>query len=198
VLFFEVPNALFTLERLGIWDIIYEHCSYFTPSSLQRVFELAGFEVRAINQVYDGQFLTIEAQPAFGSAAPVASRVSSSVVESVARFDAEYRAKAALWRERLHEIERRGTRAVVWGAGSKGVTFLNVMSVTRDVVPYAVDLNPRKCGRFVAGTGQAIVMPSFLSKSYRPQVVIIMNDVYKKEIAEALKNAKLAVQLFAA
>jgi SAM-dependent methyltransferase len=120
VLFFEVPNALFTLERLGIWDIIYEHCSYFTPSSLQRVFELAGFEVRAINQVYDGQFLTIEAQPAFGSAAPVASRVSSSVVESVARFDAEYRAKAALWRERLHEIERRGTRAVVWGAGSKG------------------------------------------------------------------------------
>jgi hypothetical protein len=59
-------------------------------------------------------------------------------------------------------------------------------------------LNPRKCGRFVAGTGQAIVMPSFLSKSYRPQVVIIMNDVYKKEIAEALKNAKLAVQLFAA
>ena len=28
VVFFEVPNALWTLQRGGIWDVIYEHCSY--------------------------------------------------------------------------------------------------------------------------------------------------------------------------
>ena len=32
VVFFEVPNGLFTLDRLGIWDIIHEHVSYFMPS----------------------------------------------------------------------------------------------------------------------------------------------------------------------
>lgn len=30
MVFFEVPDALFTLRDLGIWDIIYEHCSYFS------------------------------------------------------------------------------------------------------------------------------------------------------------------------
>ena len=42
VVFFEVPNGLFTLDRLGIWDIIHEHVSYFTPSSLVRAFQRRG------------------------------------------------------------------------------------------------------------------------------------------------------------
>ncbi len=40
--FFEVPNGLYPLRDGGIWDIIYEHCSYFTPNSLARVFRVTG------------------------------------------------------------------------------------------------------------------------------------------------------------
>ena len=39
--FFEVPNGLWTLRDLGIWDIIYEHCSYFTSPSLAHLFTRA-------------------------------------------------------------------------------------------------------------------------------------------------------------
>jgi SAM-dependent methyltransferase len=59
--FFEVPNGLFALERLGIWDIIYEHVSYFTPSSLVRAFHDAGFMVCEANTGFNDQYLSLEA-----------------------------------------------------------------------------------------------------------------------------------------
>jgi hypothetical protein len=64
VVYFEVPNALFTLRDLGIWDIIYEHCSYFCSHSLTRLFTRSGFKVNHIAEQFDGQFLGIEAFPA--------------------------------------------------------------------------------------------------------------------------------------
>jgi 2-polyprenyl-3-methyl-5-hydroxy-6-metoxy-1,4-benzoquinol methylase len=45
VFYFEAPNTLYMLRDLGIWDLIYEHVSYFTPISLRASFEIAGFEV---------------------------------------------------------------------------------------------------------------------------------------------------------
>ena len=58
---FEVPNGLFTLDRLGIWDIIHEHVSYFTPSSLVRAFHSAGFTVCCTEAAFDDQYLWLEA-----------------------------------------------------------------------------------------------------------------------------------------
>jgi 2-polyprenyl-3-methyl-5-hydroxy-6-metoxy-1,4-benzoquinol methylase len=61
VVFFEVPNALFILDRLSIWDITYEHVSYFTPSSLTRAFHDAGFTVRYADSGFEDQYLWVEA-----------------------------------------------------------------------------------------------------------------------------------------
>jgi len=61
--FFEVPNGLYSFHDLGIWDIIYEHCSYFTERSLTTLFRNAGFRVLDTGLEYDNQFLWIEASP---------------------------------------------------------------------------------------------------------------------------------------
>jgi hypothetical protein len=61
--FFEVPNGLYSFLDLGIWDLIYEHVSYFTESSLTTVFRNAGFQVLNTGVEYDNQFLWIEAAP---------------------------------------------------------------------------------------------------------------------------------------
>ena len=79
----------------------------------------------------------------------------------------------------------QGQRAVVWGAGSKGVTFMNALKA-QDVIEYAIDINPRKKGMFVSGSGQEIVPPEFL-QSYRPEFIIIMNPNYEKEIGGQLE-----------
>ncbi len=48
-------------------------------------------------------------------------------------------------------------------------------------VAHAVDINPRKQGMFVTGTGQEIVAPEDLM-DIQPDVVMVMNPIYIDEI----------------
>ena len=60
VLYFEVPNAEWLLESNSIWDVIYEHVTYWTPVSLRAALEAAGFEVLNISTGFDDQYLMAE------------------------------------------------------------------------------------------------------------------------------------------
>jgi FlaA1/EpsC-like NDP-sugar epimerase len=95
-----------------------------------------------------------------------------------------------VWRSSLERLTKGGRRIVVWGAGSKGVTFLNTLQDT-NTIGYVVDINPQKQGRFVAGTGQQIVSPEFL-QLYQPDVIIVMNVIYQKEIQEVTDKLGLS------
>ena len=66
IVFFEVPNVMFTLKDLGVWDLIYEHCGYFSISSLTHLFETCGFKVVRIKEMFGGQFLCSESIPLKG------------------------------------------------------------------------------------------------------------------------------------
>ena len=68
----------------------------------------------------------------------------------------------------------------MWGAGAKATTFLNLLRPV--AVDYVVDVNPRKHGKYVIGTGQRIVPPEFL-REYLADEIICMNPNYLDEIA---------------
>jgi 2-polyprenyl-3-methyl-5-hydroxy-6-metoxy-1,4-benzoquinol methylase len=191
IVFFEVPNAFFTLRDKGIWDIIYEHCSYFTVHSLAEIFRFAGFNPIAISEQYEGQFITIEARPSVVSdkAAVPDMEISSLLAE----FYEMYRGKVGFWSRLIHDQARRKLRTVVWGAGSKGITFLNTLNISHDLLEYVVDVNPRKQGCFISGTGQQIVSPVFL-KQYDPHAIILMNPVYQNEIGRTLQRMNLPAE----
>ncbi|HRX87345.1 MAG TPA: class I SAM-dependent methyltransferase [Phycisphaerae bacterium] len=194
IVFFEVPNGLYTLRELGIWDLIYEHCTYFVPESLHWCFTQAGFEVLDLQEVFDGQFLTIEVQPAAADGAVDAP--APRTAEHVRAFAAAYREKVAAWGERIADLRAAGRKAVVWGSGSKGVTFLNVIR-PEGVIDRVVDINPRKQGKFVAGTGQPIVAPATLPAD-PPDVVVVMNAIYLDEIRATLAGLGIAAEVIAA
>ena len=193
VTFFEVPNMAFTLRQHAIWDIIYEHCSYFTPQSLRHVFTRNGFRPLDMRETFGQQFLTIEAEPV--STALTAPDLTD-LIAAVAAFAQHYRQKVAHWQQALAKIKKTGKTAVVWGAGSKGVSFLNTLP-TQDVIRTVIDINPRKHGMFVAGAGQQIVPPSFL-KTAPPDIVILMNPNYQQEIGQTLHNLNLHPQIMVA
>jgi 2-polyprenyl-3-methyl-5-hydroxy-6-metoxy-1,4-benzoquinol methylase len=186
VVFFEVPNSLWTLRQMGIWDIIYEHCSYFSPISLAHVFRKNGFQVLAVNEVFGGQFLTIEAIPDDKPDFPELRAELTALRADAEAFAANYREKHQMWHDMLGKLAAEGNRGVVWGAGSKGVTFLNALPDSESI-DYIVDINPRKQGKFVAGTGQRIIAPEYLRKS-EPDFVIIMNANYREEIGGMLRD----------
>lgn len=197
VVFFEVPNSLWTIREGGIWDIIYEHCSYFSPLSLAHLFRAHGFRVLAVNEVFGGQFLTIEATPADGDVdAPDASADLAALAADAHSFAENYRAKQEDWQVKLRSLADAGLRGVVWGAGSKGVTFLNAMDAGEEIVA-VVDINPRKQGKYVAGTGQRIVSPAELSR-LKPDFVIIMNANYHDEIRRMLGEVGVDAEILVA
>ena len=192
VLYFEVPNALYNIQHLGIWDIIYEHCTYFTSESLANLFLRAGFEPIEIAERYEGQFLTIEARPAKDDSYPAKDHqwVVPNMQQLINNFQNVYRQKVDSWKNTLAELENQNSRTVIWGAGSKGITFANTMNISHKQIEHFVDVNPRKLGKFVPGTAQTIVDPDFL-KDYCPQTIIIINPIYQSEIKEDVKKLGL-------
>ena len=198
MVFFEVPNAIFTLRDLAVWDVIYEHCSYFTPVSLGELFERAGFEPLTISEEYEGQFIVIEARIRKGEPEPDDEvKFLPDVATLCANFSSAYRSKADYWADRLETLRAENSHTALWGAGSKGVTFLNALHVTHDTVAAVVDINPRKTGRFIPGTGQEVISPEFLPLD-PPDTVIVMNPVYEEEIRSMLAELCIKAQVLIA
>ena len=192
---FEVPNVMFMLRDLSIWDIIYEHCSYFSRRSLARLFNSCGFEVFNVMEAFEGQFLCIEALLGKDFADPGENYLDDpdGVSARVAAFSDRYWHKIGSWQTNLKRIEGNGQRAVIWGAGSKGVTFLNALGV-QDEISHIVDINPNKHGKYVPGTGQRVVAPKFL-REYQPDIVIVMNRIYSNEIKKMVNSIGIAPEI---
>jgi SAM-dependent methyltransferase len=198
VVFFEVPNAMFTLRDLSIWDLIYEHPSYFSISSLARVFISSGFKVNQISEGFEGQYLHIDAFPNGDQTNSKDNKLyeSENMQELMLSFSDRYNDMLEQWQRDLRTMIHQGKRVLVWGAGSKGVTFLNNLRVENQI-EYVVDANPRKHGMYVAGTGQKIVPSEFL-KDHQPDMVIVMNPIYFEEIQRIVRKMNLSPDLISA
>ena len=196
IVFFQVPEASIILDGLGFWDVYYEHCSYFTPDSLHRLFASCGFEVLSVDTDYGDQYLMIEARPAASPDTPPTSGDADRLASTrrlVERFRASYRPAVDGWRRRLDEAARRGERTVLWGSGSKGVSFLTTVGLG-DQIAAAVDINPYRQGKYMPGTGHRIVGPDDLP-ALRPDRVVVMNPIYRQEIGAMLAERGLAPEI---
>jgi SAM-dependent methyltransferase len=198
VVLFELPDVGRVLRETAFWDIYYEHCSYFTPGSLARLYRLADFDVLDLAIEYDGQYILIEGRPGNGrrNRRHPLEEDPAEVAEDVRRFAAGFAATRASWRERLAHVRAEGRRAVIWGGGSKGVSFLTTLGIA-DEIDYVVDVNPHKQGMFMAGTGHRVVGPGFL-RERRPDLVIAMNPIYMGEIGAELSSLGIKAELVAA
>lgn len=180
-IYVEVPNGLWTMQDGGIWDLVHEHCGCFTPRSLAALARRTGFAVRALEIEYGGQFLCAEL-----ALDPREDRAKEPAVDTAlaAHFADTLRAHLRHWTERLARELDAGRRVAIWGAGTKGVTFVNALPRGTEIA-LIVDRNPHKQGRFVPGTGQRIVAPADLV-AQPPDLVLVMNPLYRDEVAAEL------------
>jgi hypothetical protein len=180
--YFEVPDAEYMLRAAAVWDLIYEHPSYFSAATLDGLFEEMGFEVLRVASEFGGQYVGIDATPSSRDRQPRSrdDDAIARVADRLTGFRDAYRTALVRWDTDLQGLLESGQRVAVWGAGSKGVAFLNCVPSARRVGA-VVDINPRKQGKFVPGTGQEIVEPEWLA-AYRPHVVVLMNPIYREEV----------------
>ena len=181
-LYVEVPDGEHMLEAPAIWDLIYEHVGYFNDAALRTALAAAGWVVQRSGSSFGGQYRWAEAT----TAGPVTldggrpGGPEGDVSEPARRFAEVYSATVRRW-SRFMEAERAaGRRVAAWGAGSKGVTFANSMAHGLDAM---VDINERKHGRFVPGTGQRVSSPAEIAG--RVDTVLVMNPIYLDEVEAA-------------
>jgi len=107
------------------------------------------------------------------------------VVALAGRFVDRYRSITAVCRANLERLVSDGRTVVLWGAGAKAVSFLTSLEVGH-LVRFAVDVNPNKQGKFLVGTGHAVVGPEQL-RDYSSLQVVVMNPVYVPEITKTIE-----------
>ncbi|MEM9712457.1 MAG: class I SAM-dependent methyltransferase [Actinomycetota bacterium] len=188
---FELPDVVRVLDEGAFWDVYYEHCSYFSPGSLARLFRRTGYEVLAVERCYSDQYLLIEARPADG---PTEGKLPLEEDPAEMKELAERYAKAVTtaidgWRDKIAETAARGGKTAIWGAGSKGVAFLHGVGETAPIEA-AIDINPFKHDTFIAGSGHPVVAPEWLQAN-PVDLIVCMNPVYVDEITAQVRELGL-------
>ncbi len=144
----------------------------------------------AVLRGMDGQYLQVE----------IDNRTKGEPYEPASEFDfgaVSARLSSSLEAARRFAAEFPGKRVAIWGAGAKGVTFLNRLGLGTGSVKLVIDINPNKSGCFIAGTGQEIVPPSALKKE-KMDLIVGMNRAYEGEIrAEATRQGFSGKLVFA-
>lgn len=189
----EVPDATYTFRDLGIWDLIYEHCSYFSTPAMDALLRRTGYRPERSWTEFGGQFLCVEAEATSEPWGPLPP-IGPALEDDVRAFPALAGDKIDRWNIELDRLVGSGRRVAVWGAGSKGAMFLNLLEAGR-CVGQVVDINPRKAGRHIPGTGQRVVTPEEMEP---PDVVIVMNPEYRAEIGDILGARAVSAEMLVA
>ncbi|TMC46682.1 MAG: class I SAM-dependent methyltransferase [Chloroflexi bacterium] len=206
----EVPHVVRLIEEVQFDTIYHEHFSYFSLTTLTRLFAQQGLEVFDVEELPShGGSLRVYAKRA-GDSAHERSRRVDDVLEQERlggydRIDGyrgfSSRVVDVKWKllELLIGLRRRGKSIAAYGAPGKGNTLLNYCGIRTDLVEYTVDRNPHKQGKFLPGTHIPIYAPERIERS-RPDYILILPWNLQKEIAAQLAytrswGAKLIVPI---
>ncbi len=181
VVYHEVPNGDLMVRDLALWDLIYEHVSYFTQSSLRELCRRAGLAPSSVQAHFGEQFLSVEARGDASAPNEPMVAATASELDAARAFGDQVRSQIDRCRAELGLALEQGP-VVLWGAGSKGTSYLNLVDADAAAAG-AIDLNPRKHGTFVAGTPHEISGPDALAE-LNPATVLVANPIYLDEITE--------------
>jgi len=171
-IYIEVPCLDWIIDNRAWFDIFYEHVNYFRLSDFSRMFGT----VLEAGRIFGGQYLYV-----------VAELASLGVAG-----DAQAPLPVALPGDFFRELDVYATREsnarkrIVWGAGAKGVMFAHHMAARGSRLDFAIDINPAKQGRFLAGSGLEVLSPELgLARLCAGDDVFVMNSNYAGEISTA-------------
>ncbi|HSA06021.1 MAG TPA: class I SAM-dependent methyltransferase [Candidatus Gastranaerophilales bacterium] len=191
--YFETPCVEWILKNKVIWDFFYEHCSYFSENSLKTAFEMAGFQVDKVEKIFGSQYLWIKAVVSTKKESFTPIKKESKFKELAVEFSKSEKQILDKFKQQLINTKSKGKTAV-WGAGAKGVTFLNLIDPDVELVDFLVDINPDKQDKYIVGSGHKVVSPESINK-YGIKTLIIMNPNYKQEIISIIDDLNLKLDL---
>jgi SAM-dependent methyltransferase len=193
---FEFPHLLRLIAENQFDTIYHEHFSYLSLTAVHRIFAHNGLAVFDVEELpTHGGSLRVFAQRADAGAHAVTSRVADMQVrEGTAGMTTPgYYAGFQLRADKIKndflafliEVNKTGKRVAAYGAAAKGNTLLNYAGVRPDLLPWVVDRNPSKQGKYLPGSRIPIVGEQRLREE-RPDYIVILPWNLRDEIMTQL------------
>jgi SAM-dependent methyltransferase len=197
---FEFPHLLNMIE-LNQFDTAYhEHFSYLSLIAVQRIFAANGLTVFDVEEwPTHGGSLRVFAQrtdtgvhPISPNVAVILDRETAAGLKTVEPYLA-FQARAEKVKDDfvafLLDAKAKGLSVAAYGAAAKGNTLINFAGVTPELLPYVVDKNPAKQGKYLPGSRIPIVDEDYL-REHKPDRIVILPWNLKTEVKAQLSYAR--------
>jgi len=192
VITMEFPHLQRLMEGNQFDTIYHEHFSYFSFTTVERVFAAHGLTVFDVEELKThGGSLRIYARHAENTAQPIRSSVVAlreresaggfTTLRHYLSFAKQVEDTKHKLLEFLIQIKRSGKSIAGYGAPGKGNTLLNYCGIRTDFLDYTVDRSLHKQGMYLPGTHIPIHAPERISET-RPDYLLILPWNLKDEI----------------
>ena len=197
---FEFPHLLRMVQENQFDTAYHEHYSYLSLTVVEHIFVCNGLSVFDVEELpTHGGSLRIFAQRSDSGLQAVSSnvvalrRVEAGAGMAGAAFYSGFQARAEKVKDDLVafliEAKRQGLKVAAYGAAAKGNTVLNFAGVRPDLLPYVVDRNPAKQGKFMPGSRIPIVDETHL-KVHQPDRILILPWNLRQEVMAQLAYSR--------
>lgn len=196
VLTLEFPHLLRLIQDSEFDTIYHEHFSYFSLRTMVGILAAHGLTVFDVEQLpTHGGSLRIYARltgnPAYpiqldvGALIGAEERAGLAKLEGYQDFADQAKQSKLAFVDFLVSAARAGKSVAGYGAPGKSATLLHYCGIGKDLIPYTVDRNPHKQGRFLPGSHVPIYPPDRIRQT-KPDYVVILPWNLKDEIMEHL------------
>mgnify|MGYP006286267399 CR=1 FL=1 len=166
--YIEVPNSEKTFAEGRFFDIYYDHCNYFTVKSITSILEACGLKVCELTLEMNKEIICVLA-----STEKFDASISKQTLNgAVGKINSS-----------LTKFIEQNKRIFVWGAAGNGANLLNTLQLDAKKIPFVIDKDPNKQGKFIPIMGQEIISPT-AAVAMKPDVILIMSQFHQVEIAK--------------
>lgn len=194
VITMEFPHLLRLIEENQFDTIYHEHCSYFSLFTIRKIFAYHGLEIFDVDLLpTHGGSLRIYAKHQEDGSKRMEDRVLEVLdleekkglmrLETYTTFESKVTKVKEDLVAFLAQVQHEGKTIVAYGAPAKGNTLLNYCGLSERSIPFTVDRNHYKQGKFLPGSHIPIFSPEKIDE-LKPDYLLILPWNLKNEIME--------------
>lgn len=178
------------LETQAVDNICHEHIEYYSLMALENLLDKYGLEVveTSTSMINGGVLRTVVGRKGVFDIHESVQQQRDKEKEWQLDTTKPYEAFAESVKKQLHElsllvkdINKRGERIYVYGASTRGGTIWQSANLTDVDLPFAIERNPAKVGKYMSCIGSKIISEE-QAREEKPEYMLVSIWFFKDEV----------------